>query len=140
MDGLADRPLALSLSDLAALPQATVTDDFVCREGWCVPGVHWEGVALAAVLETAGVDPAARCIQVSAGDYSAPLTREQAARALLALRLGGAPLPLEHGAPVRLIVPGADCYTSIKWLDHVEALPEAREDSARRTALARIWG
>jgi DMSO/TMAO reductase YedYZ molybdopterin-dependent catalytic subunit len=75
---------------------------------------------------------------VSAGTFGAPLTRWEAERALLALRLGGEPLAVEHGAPVRLILPDADCYTSIKWLDHIEACAEAGPNTARRTALKRI--
>lgn len=140
LDGLVTGALTLSAADLAAMPQADVTEDFVCREGWCVPGLHWEGVSLRTVLDAAGVNPTSECIQVSAGDYSAPLTLEQAERGLLALRLGGEALTAEHGAPVRLVVPDADCYTSIKWLDHIEALSEAGENSARGTALRRIWG
>jgi DMSO/TMAO reductase YedYZ molybdopterin-dependent catalytic subunit len=140
VDGLVARPLVLTAADLAAMPQAEVTDDFVCREGWCVPGLHWEGVALTTVLEAAGCEPGAGWIQVSAGTFSAPLTRWQAERALLALRLGGEPLAADHGAPVRLILPDADCYTSIKWLDHIEARAEAGPNTARRAALKRIWG
>ncbi len=115
-----------------------MTDDFICREGWCVPGLHWEGVSLATVLEVTGADPNAPFVQVSAGGFSTALTRADAERALLATDLGDQPLPHEHGGPVRLVVPGADCYTSVKWVDHIEVRQAPGEDTARVIALARV--
>ena len=116
VDGLVTHRLELTPADLAAFPLAEVTDDFRCLEGWSMPGLHWVGVALAAVLEAAGVAAHARFVQASAGEFSVPLSIEEARGALLATHLGDTPLPREHGWPVRLVVPGADCFTSIKWL------------------------
>jgi len=138
VDGDVQRALVLHAEDLAALPAAEVTADFECREGWCVPGLHWEGVALRTVLELAGASPEARFVQVSAHDFSTPISAEDASRALLATRLGDGPLPLEHGGPVRLIIPGADCYTSIKWVEHISVTDEPGDDTARDIALRRI--
>jgi DMSO/TMAO reductase YedYZ molybdopterin-dependent catalytic subunit len=61
-----------------------------------------------------------------------------AGRALLATHLGGQDLPIEHGGPVRLVVPGADCFTSVKWLDHLEFRVEARANTGREIALGRL--
>jgi len=138
VDGDVQRALVLRAEDLAALPAAEVTADFECREGWCVPGLHWEGVALRTVLELAGASPEARFVQVSAHDFSTPISAEDASRALLATRLGDGPLPLEHGGPVRLVIPGADCYTSIKWVEHISVTDEPGDDTARDIALRRI--
>lgn len=108
VDGLVAQPMTFDEAGLAALPFAEVTEDFACHEGWCVPGLHWEGPALATVLAAVSADPSAGWVQVSAGDFSAPLSREDASKAMLAMRLGSETLPVEHGGPVRLIVPGAD--------------------------------
>jgi len=54
VDGLVREPLRLRPDDLRAMDSAEVTADFRCQEGWCVPGLHWEGVWLDAVLEAAG--------------------------------------------------------------------------------------
>jgi DMSO/TMAO reductase YedYZ molybdopterin-dependent catalytic subunit len=115
-----------------------VTDDFVCREGWCVPGLHWRGVSLATLLEAAGADESAAWIEVASGSFATSLPREEALRELLATHLGDAVLQPEHGGPVRLVVPGADCYTSIKWVDRIEVLARPSRDRAREIALARL--
>lgn len=138
VDGLVACPLALAPADLAAFPLAEVTDDFLCLEGWSVPGLHWRGVALAAVLEAAGPRAQVRIVQASSGGFSVPLTLAQARGALLAMRLGGAPLPHEHGGPVRLVVPGADCFTSIKWLDRIELRAEPGANTGKEIALGRL--
>ncbi len=138
VDGLVARRLELTPDDLASLPLAEVTDDFRCLEGWSVPGLHWRGVALATLLDKAGVDATARTVQASAGDFSVPLTIDQARSALLATRLDDRPLPREHGWPVRLVVPGADCFTSIKWLDRIELRAEPGPNTGREIALGRL--
>lgn len=138
VDGLVAQPMTFDEADLAALPFAEVTKDFVCQEGWCVPGLHWEGPALATVLAAVSADPAAACVQVSAGDFSTPLSREDASKAMLAMRLGSETLPVEHGGPVRLIVPGADCYVTVKWVDHVEVRTAPASDTAQAIARSRL--
>jgi DMSO/TMAO reductase YedYZ molybdopterin-dependent catalytic subunit len=136
--GLVRRPTLMTAADLADLPRMDVTTDFVCREGWCVPGLHWEGVALATLLDLAEADPTAPWIEVAAEGFATPLARDAVAGAMIATHLGGAPLAVEHGGPARLVIPGADCYTSIKWLDRIEVLDTASRDVAREVALARL--
>lgn len=138
VDGLVAHRLDLTPADLAAFPPAKVTDDFFCLEGWSVPGLHWEGVALATVLEAAGVSARALVVQASAGEFSVPLTLEQASGALLATHLGDSALAREHGWPVRLVVPGGDCFASIKWLDRLELRAEPGPNSGREIALGRL--
>jgi Oxidoreductase molybdopterin binding domain len=98
-----------------ARPQHDLTDDFTSVEGWTVPALKWNGVALETILSLAVATAEARWIQASAGAFSVPLATEEAGRALLATHLGGQLLPVEHGGPGRLVVPGADCLTSV-WL------------------------
>lgn len=136
--GLVERPLALSRGDLLALPQHQLHDDFTCIEGWVVPQLRWRGVRLAAVLAAAGVRPQARWVQAVCGDFSLPLPLAEAGEALLALELNDAPLTAEHGAPVRLLLPGGQCFTSVKWLERIELRADADANTAEATARARL--
>lgn len=138
VDGRVGCPRVWRVADLDSLVQRAVMDDFVCVEGWSVPGVIWQGIPLAAILERAHVDADARWIQASAGEFSVPLSLDDARRALLALWMGGKRLPVAHGGPVRLVVPGRECFTSIKWLDHLEARIDPLPDRAREVALGRL--
>jgi len=138
IDGLVSTPLELTTTDLERLPQQDLTDDFTCLEGWTVPALNWRGVALQTVLDLAGPLPAAKWIQASSGDFSVPVTLREARRALLATHLGEKPLPSEHGGPLRLVVPGADCFAGIKWLDHLELRHEAGQNTGKDIALGRL--
>jgi DMSO/TMAO reductase YedYZ molybdopterin-dependent catalytic subunit len=57
---------------------------------------------------------------------------------LVALRLNGEPLSVEHGGPFRLHVPGEACYTSIKWLDRIEVRRDAGHNNAAAIASQRL--
>lgn len=136
--GRSGTPRLLTMADLRALEQpAALTEDFICREGWCVPGLHWEGVMLARLLELVDTGDAAH-VEVASGGFATQLTGDEARSALLATHLGGEPIARPHGGPLRLIVPGADCYTSVKWVERIEVLGTPREDTARAIALARL--
>lgn len=136
--GAVARPLMIELADLASLPMVDIRDDFVCREGWCVPQLHWRGPKLSDVLAAAGAEGEGIWVEVASGEFATVLARDEADRAILAVSLGGTALPREHGGPLRLIVPGADCYTSVKWVDRIDVTYEQRPDRAKAIALARI--
>ena len=138
VDGLVRSRLELMLPDLQRLPQQDVVDDFTCLEGWSVPKVQWGGILLKDVLLLSEPLSEARYVQASAGNFSLPLPLERARHALLAIRLDENLLSREHGGPVRLIVPGGECFTSIKWLDHLELLAEPRPNTAEVIALSRL--
>ena len=138
VDGLVSQPLDLTPADLASLPQLALTDDFTCVEGWTVPSVAWRGVQLGVILDLAGVQPRARWVQASAGDFSVPLPLHTVRSALLAVRLGDEALAAEHGSPARLVVPGGTCYSSIKWLDRLELRRSPAANTGREIALGRL--
>lgn len=138
VDGLVRRRLELTLARLERLPQQNLVDDFICLEGWSVPNVQWSGILLRDVLSLSEPLPEAHYVQASAGNFSLPLPLERAEHALLAIRLYENLVPPEHGGPVRLIVPGGECFTSIKWLDHLELLAEPRPNTAEVIALSRL--
>ena len=138
VDGLVDQPVELSIGDLMELPQQELEDDFTCLEGWVVPQIRWRGVQLATVLGLVAVRPEARWVQATFEEFSLPLPLDRAGSALLALMLDGAPIPVEHGAPVRLLVPDGECFTSIKWLEHLELRSTPAANTAEMIARARL--
>ena len=105
-----------------------------------VTNVRWGGVDLAALLDELEIDPRARFLWsygLDGGDFAGtscdwfvkdlPLERLAAGDVLLAYELNGAPLPAEHGFPVRLVVPGYYGTNSVKWLWRLH-LAEHRAD------------
>ena len=136
--GLVGQLLTVTPADLAALARVDLADDFICEEGWSVRGLRWQGVRLADVLALAEPGPSARFVRVCSGEYAVPLPLPEADRAVLCDQLNGRPLPVEHGAPWRLVTPGGVCYTSVKWVDRLEVAAEAGDNSGQRIARARI--
>lgn len=95
----------------------------------------WDGPLLTAVLDR--VRPAARAFRVLVRGVDDPgpaltsvpgaswiFSRDDLEHARLAVRLNGAPLPPDHGFPVRLIVPGWYGCACIKWVDRIELIPD----------------
>lgn len=138
VDGLVRQALDLHPADILALPQQEVAGDFTCLEGWTAPQLSWRGVLLRDVLALAAVQAEARWLQASAGSFSTPLPIEIIGTALLALRLGLEDLPVEHGGPIRLVVPGQACFTSVKWLGHLELRAMPASNTAEEIALGRL--
>jgi DMSO/TMAO reductase YedYZ molybdopterin-dependent catalytic subunit len=140
VDGLVAQPLDLSVSEVEALGAQARAADFICEEGWVVPEQQWEGVAVAAILERAGVQPEARFLKVYAGDFTVllPLAEALTGGALLARGLNGAPLTPEHGAPLRLVAPGRACFYSVKWVDRLEVLAEEAPTTGETIARNRL--
>lgn len=125
VEGMVRNPLRLTLADLSALPQAELDCTIACVSnevgGDLVGTARWQGVPLAALLERAGVDPAASQIMGESVDgFTAgfPIEAGTDGRgAMLALGMNGAPLTAKHGFPARLIIPGLYGYVSAtKWL------------------------
>jgi DMSO/TMAO reductase YedYZ molybdopterin-dependent catalytic subunit len=103
-----------------------------------VPGLRWEGVRLRDVLALAEPLPAARHVRVCSDNYAVPVPLDQAGAALLCDRLNDASLPVEHGAPWRLLLPSGSCFTSIKWVTHLELTAEPGPNTGERIARARL--
>ena len=105
-----DREVALTREELLALPQRTATLPIACVEGWTTEQ-EWTGVPLALLAERAGAPGASEVLVESlqpAGVLRrASLTGGQIAAddALLALKVNGKDLSLDHGYPARIIVP-----------------------------------
>lgn len=137
--GQVSNPLALTLQDLARLPQLKMTYDFQCEEGWTVLDQVWEGVSFWTVLDMAGPLSQSKFASFQAGDFKVALTLEEArdSNMLLALRLNGQPLRPEHGGPCRLLSSSQKCYLSVKWLDRIEVTAVRPQETALQHIRAR---
>ena len=128
--GLVDRELSLTYDDLLAMDQfeADITIACVSNEvgGDLIGTARWQGVRLSTVLEMAGVDPeeADQLVGRSIDDWTAGFPTAVALDgrdAMIAVAMNGEPLPVDHGFPARLIVPGLYGYVSAtKWLSEIE--------------------
>ena len=124
VDGLVAQPLTLSFDDLMALPQTTQQGLFHCVTGWVVKDLTWAGVRLTDLFTQVKPLPGASHITLysSDGAYTDSISVAQASQpdVLLAHSMNGAPLPLEQGQPVRLIIPEMYGYKNVKWVNRIE--------------------
>ena len=152
IDGAVERPVSLSLDDLQDREAITTPVTFECAgNGRALldprpisqPWVHeavgtgsWTGTPLAPLLADAGATEDAVEVVFTGLDhgvegeveqsYQRSLRLDDALRdeVLLAWGLNGAPLPPQHGFPLRLVVPGWYGMTNVKWLARITVLDE----------------
>jgi DMSO/TMAO reductase YedYZ molybdopterin-dependent catalytic subunit len=150
--GAVEQPLVLTLDELRARPAVEVVSTFECAgngralleprpvsQPWLLEAVgtaRWRGVSLAALLEEAG--PSSDAVDVVfAGldrgvegeleqryERSLPVSEVTGADCVVAYEMNGAPLPPQHGYPLRLVVPGWYGMTNVKWLSEIRVLEE----------------
>jgi DMSO/TMAO reductase YedYZ molybdopterin-dependent catalytic subunit len=124
VNGLVDAPKSFTLADLKAMPRAEQVSDFHCVTGWVVSNVRWGGVRIADVMEAAGAKANVSALRFVSAEvpYEDSLTVKQALLpdVMLAYEMDGKPLPREHGAPVRLVIPDMYGYKSVKWVNQIE--------------------
>ncbi|MBI3810814.1 MAG: molybdopterin-dependent oxidoreductase [Nitrospirae bacterium] len=124
--GLDGRPRFISWTELDHLPRVRMRIPIICQIFNWSEDVEWEGLRLVDFLDHAGLDTVSEghySIYSRDGHYFETLTRSEARdpRVLLAYGLNGAALPMDHGAPVRLIVPFLQGYKSVKWVRAIRA-------------------
>ena len=107
------------------MPQHTARLPIACVEGWSTTET-WSGVRLADLARIAGV-PRPRSARVASlercgafDQLSCKPTRSSDPDALLALRVNGADLSLDHGYPARIIVPALPGVHNTKWVTSIE--------------------
>jgi DMSO/TMAO reductase YedYZ molybdopterin-dependent catalytic subunit len=125
IDGMVDREIELSFAELLRMPLTETDITLVCVSnqvgGSYAGNARWLGASLPALLRRAGVRAGADQVLSAATDgmtISTPLATIMDGRdALLAVGMNGRPLPVEHGFPARMVVPGLYGYTSAtKWV------------------------
>jgi DMSO/TMAO reductase YedYZ molybdopterin-dependent catalytic subunit len=150
IDGMVDKPLELTLADLRKLPQYTVPATIECTgngRGFYspkIPGIQWmrgaigngewRGPRVSDVLKLAGTSASAAYIETDGADVgvastpdfirSLPMSKALHPATILALSMNGQ-TPDIHGFPVRLIVPGWDGTSSVKWVIRISAAAQS---------------
>jgi len=152
VDGEVGTPLELSLRDLKAMPQTTVTCVLQCAgngRGFMkpvVPGVQWKhgavgnarwtGVRVKDLLDKAGLKATGKHLHTFGTDtppgkvppfHRSVEVEKILADGLVALAMNDQPLPAPHGAPARLVVPGWAGDHWMKWLGRLSPQPEAQK-------------
>ena len=124
--GLVDRPTTFTLSDLRALPTTRMVKAFQCVTGWRVTNVAWEGVTLKDLLDTVGVQAGAVALTFESYDgadtESLTIDQAQLPDVMVAYQMINAPITVEHGGPVRLVVAPMYGYKSLKWLSAIRVV------------------
>lgn len=121
------RQLSYTLDELRALPQSRSELPIACVEGWS-QGARWEGVRIRDLLTLSGAPAKSRVRVVSmekGGFYATSELPEEFAAdplTLLALRLNGSPLALDHGFPARIIAPNRPGVLQTKWVHRLEVV------------------
>src|SRR4051812_17310121 len=152
VDGAVEQPMSLSLADLRERPEVTSEITFECAgngralldprpisQPWLLEAVgtgSWTGSPLASLLYEAGIGDDAVEVLFTGLDRGVEGEIEQTFQrslgiadalredVLLAWDLNGAPLPPQHGFPLRLVVPGWYGMTNVKWLARITVLDE----------------
>jgi DMSO/TMAO reductase YedYZ molybdopterin-dependent catalytic subunit len=138
--GCVNTPLVLDYSSLSRENSRTLTVTLECAGnavgGGAVSTARWTGVPLNKLLRRAGLSSRVKQVRLVGADrgvedpgkaavfFMRSLPTEKALHpdTLLAYEMNGSPLPVEHGFPLRAIVPGWYAMDSVKWLVRIEAL------------------
>ncbi|WP_151081989.1 molybdopterin-dependent oxidoreductase [Nocardioides cynanchi] len=117
--------VALTLADLRAMPQTTASLPIACVEGWSA-GATWTGVPVRHLLDLVGAPGGSHVtvtsLQESGGERVSTLEPNFSdhPHTLLALRLHGETLSLDHGFPCRLIAPDRPGVLQTKWVARLD--------------------
>ncbi|CAA9491486.1 MAG: PROBABLE CONSERVED TRANSMEMBRANE PROTEIN [uncultured Solirubrobacteraceae bacterium] len=120
----------LSREDLLALPQRSASLPIACVEGWSTTQ-KWTGVPIAALADMVGAAEADEALVESLQPRGvlrqATLSQDQfrEPRSLLALKVNGEDLSLDHGFPARIIVPALPGVHNTKWVASIDFGPHA---------------
>jgi len=120
--GLADE-VEFGWDELTAMPQTTTTNDIHCVTHWSKLDVTWTGVAVPELMGRITLQPGASHVLIHCyGGYTTNLALTDFNRPgnLLAHTLGEDPLPVEHGGPMRLVVPHLYFWKSAKWVNGLQ--------------------
>ena len=151
VDGLVDRPLNLEVESLKKAAMRMGMHVMECAGNVrlarfaLISAGNWTGVPISEILDGTKVRPIATRILISGFDRYAKesktsvpgaswifsLEQLNAARAFLATELNGQPLTKDHGAPVRLVVPGWYGCTCIEWVNEITLVGEEAEATSQ---------
>ncbi|UCH88216.1 MAG: molybdopterin-dependent oxidoreductase [Thermoplasmata archaeon] len=148
--GLVENPINLTYDNITSFPDTSAVVTLKCVSG-PYGTAEWTGVKLNYILNLAGIKPGAKEVIFYAEDgFSSSLTVEDAKAddVILAYVMNGETLPVDHGYPLRLVVPGKYGYKWVKWITEIEVVDydykgywESRgwDDDADITPFSQWW-
>lgn len=125
IEGLVLDPVKLTLGEIKAKPTATLTYDIHCVTKWTKLDTAWTGVTVADMLDGVDVNSGATHVVVFAEHgftANLPIEDFMAQNNLFAWQFDGEELELEHGWPLRLVVPHLYFWKSVKWVRGIRFL------------------
>lgn len=148
LGGEITHPITLHLQELNRLPRKEIVADFHCVTTWTRRDLHWGGWALRDVYEKfiaprTSHGSTERYLELHALDgfrTSLLLADALAGGVLIADRLEGEPLTLEHGAPLRVVAPELYGYKSVKHVFRIDLCSHFRAGFADRQTRAHPRG
>jgi DMSO/TMAO reductase YedYZ molybdopterin-dependent catalytic subunit len=160
IDGAVNQNVTLTLDDLKRFPQSMQVVTLECSGNGRafydppIPGAQWEkgavgnarwnGARLYDVLQRAGVKPEGKFLTIDGADTpmgkmpdfirSIPIEKAMHPDTLLAYQMNGETIPIAHGYPLRLIVPGWTGNNNVKWVTHITLTDKPDEGFFMKTA------
>jgi DMSO/TMAO reductase YedYZ molybdopterin-dependent catalytic subunit len=129
VDGLVEAPTSWTWREIHALPGSTYFGDIHCVTTWSKLDTTFAGVSVDTLLAAARPRPEAAYVMAhSTTGYTTnlPLDDVTGGRAWVVWEYDGRPLPVEHGGPVRLLVPHLYFWKSAKWVTRLELIGHDR--------------
>lgn len=131
IEGLVENPLQLTMDDIKARPVVERMHTLECigntPGGWLIGNTRWQGVSLPLLLMEAGLlisDGYLIFISADAYKTSVPLSLGMADGSMLAYGMAGNDLPLSHGSPLRILLPGVYGQKQPKWINSIRVAEE----------------
>ncbi len=125
LDGLVERPRSWSWDELMALPASEYTGAIHCVTTWSKFDVQFGGVSLDTLMDLVAPLPSATHVLArSTTGYTTnvPLDHLRGNLAWLVWTYDHRPLPVDHGGPVRLLIPHLYFWKSAKWISRITLL------------------
>ncbi len=125
LDGAVEEPMTLDWAAFQALPQYEDESDFHCVTTWSLMDSKWRGVqfsVLAALVRPVDAATHVLCHAYDGYTTNLPLSSALQDDVLLVYEWNGAPLPRDHGGPVRMITPQLYAWKGAKWINRIEFL------------------
>ncbi|MGA8846701.1 MAG: sulfite oxidase-like oxidoreductase [Nocardioides sp.] len=129
VDGLVESVQQWSWDEIHALPRSSYTGDIHCVTTWSKFDTTFTGVSVDTLLEAAGpLSEAAFVMAHTDSGYTTnlPVADLLGGKAWVVWDFDGKPLTVEHGGPVRLLVPHLYFWKSAKWITRLELMAEDR--------------
>lgn len=122
IDGEVQKKMVLKLPDLLKLKQVVLTCDVHCVTGWTLLDSRWRGIQMQSIMDLVKVKQKAAFVVFEApGEYSSSISLGETRKdnVILAHSFLDQSLALEHGAPLRGLVPDRYFYKSVKWVERI---------------------